>query len=195
MNCNLVLGISCWSCRSRDSGGAWVYGRDPYPSLYWLGLWPGSHHGRRWGWRCPAQIQRKGHFPWGSVVETHHGQQLASSLVYLKQKESELQRDWTAQIKNSVKVLYYIYRWGWLTLRALAKASGGSSEALSLRHVSITFWTVGLFSLSRGVWVFSSIRTTPSHVSLSGQRKLQRHCKQTLWQTCRAAVSWEVSVM
>lgn len=53
-----------------------------------------------------------------------------------------------------------------LTLWTLAKASGGSGEPLPLGNVTITFWTIGLFSLSRWVWVFRSIWTTPGHVSL-----------------------------
>ena len=78
----------------------------------------------------------------------------------------------------------YMNRTCWPTLRALAKARGGSGETLSLGHVSIAFWTVGLLSFSRGVRVFSSIWTTPRHVSLSGGGELNES-HPTLIQTLK----------
>lgn len=74
-----------------------------------------------------------------SGVETHRGLRLASSLEYLKQQESKQHVDYTAEMQNNVKDSSLIFRTCWLTLRALAKASRGSGEALSLVHVPITF--------------------------------------------------------
>lgn len=74
-----------------------------------------------------------------SVVETHRGPRLASSPEYLKQQESKHHVDYTAEMQNNVETSYFIFRTCWLTLRALAKASRGSGETLSLVHVPITF--------------------------------------------------------
>lgn len=70
---------------------------------------------------------------------------------------------------KTVRAQYYISLMWWLTLWALAKASGRSGQALSLGHIPITFWTISLLPFSRGVRVFSPIWTTPSHMSLSGE--------------------------
>lgn len=73
------------------------------------------------------------------MVEIHRGLQHALSPEYLKQQESNHHVDKIAGMKNIANCLYFIYRICCLTLRTLAKASRGSSEALSLGNVPITF--------------------------------------------------------
>lgn len=92
---------------SHDSAGAWADGRDLYLSLWSLDLWPGSHRGRHSDWIGQAQIQRREHFQWVSMVAIHHGLQHASGQVYLKKEEfSTIYL--TTELTNIAKSLYLI---------------------------------------------------------------------------------------
>lgn len=128
-------------------------------SLTWLSSWEGL------GLDISSSDSEEGALPVGV-----NGGDSSWSVARFKSgvsKVTAVKPSWLDYINEKCK--NYLYRISWtrlLTLRTLAKAGGCSGEALSLVKVPITFWTIRLFSLSRGVRVFSSIWTTACHMSL-----------------------------